>query len=400
MVDSVVTWAKEYKVDGFRFDLMGHHSKATMLKVRRALDREIYLYGEGWNFGEVADDARFVQATQLNMAGTGIGTFSDRLRDAVRGGGPFDADPRIQGFASGLYTDPNGATVNGTPEEQLARLLLYQDQIKVGLAGNLRDYRFVDRNGDTVTGSQVDYNGQPAGYASEPDETITYVDAHDNETLFDVLQYKLPPATPMADRVRMNTVALSTTALAQGPSFWHAGTDLLRSKSLDRNSYNSGDWFNRIDWAYDDSTWGSGLPPRDDNVSKWEFMRPLLADPALEPSPADVRAARDRAAELLRIRFSSPLFRLGSAREIQRRVSFPAGGPGVIVMAIDDRIVVVFNATPDTTMQTIPSLDRRRFELHEVQARGGDPVVKASRASRGTFTVPARTTAVFVSRTR
>jgi pullulanase-type alpha-1,6-glucosidase len=403
MVESVVTWARQYKVDGFRFDLMGHHSKASMLKVRRALDkldRDIYVYGEGWNFGEVADDARFVQATQLNMAGTGIGTFSDRLRDAVRGGGPFDEDPRIQGFASGLFTDPNGAAVNGTREQQRARLLLYQDQIKVGLAGNLRDYRFVDRNGQTVTGSQVDYNGQPAGYAAEPDETITYVDAHDNETLFDVLQYKLPQVTSMADRVRMNTVALSTTALAQGPSFWHAGTDLLRSKSLDRNSFNSGDWFNRIDWSYEDSTWGSGLPPRGDNLSKWEFMRPLLADPGLEPSAADIRAARDRAAELLRIRFSSPLFRLGSAREIQRRVSFPAGGPGVIVMAIDDRIVVVFNATPAATTQTIPSLADRRFALHEVQARGGDPVVKGSRASRGAFTVPGRTTAVFVSRTR
>ena len=411
MVESVVTWARQYKVDGFRFDLMGHHSKANMLAVRRALDgltlkrdgvdgRRIYVYGEGWNFGEVMNDARFVQATQLNMAGTGIGTFSDRLRDAVRGGGPFDDDPRIQGFASGLFTDPNGAAVNGTPEEQRARLLLYQDQIKVGLAGNLRDYRFVDRNGQTVTGSQVDYNGQPAGYAAEPDDTITYVDAHDNETLFDVLQYKLPQGTSMADRVRMNTVALSTTALAQGPSFWHAGTDLLRSKSLDRNSFNSGDWFNRIDWSYEDSTWGSGLPPRGDNVSKWDFMRPLLADPDLEPSPADIRAARDRAAELLRIRFSSPLFRLGSAREIQRRVSFPAGGPGVIVMAIDDRIVVVFNATPDPTTQTIPSLAGRRYELHEVQARGGDPVVKGSRSSRGSFTVPGRTTAVFVSRTR
>jgi pullulanase-type alpha-1,6-glucosidase len=398
MVESVVTWAREYKVDGFRFDLMGHHSKATMLKVRRALGRDVYLYGEGWNFGEVADDARFVQATQLNMAGTGIGTFSDRLRDAVRGGGPFDEDPRIQGFASGLFTDPNGAPVNGTPEAQRARLLLYQDQIKVGLAGNLRDYRFVDRNGQTVTGSQVDYNGQPAGYAAEPDETITYVDAHDNETLFDVLQYKLPQATSMADRVRMNTVALSTTALAQGPSFWHAGTDLLRSKSLDRNSFNSGDWFNRIDWSYEDSTWGSGLPPRGDNVSKWGFMRPLLADPRLEPSPADIRAARDRAAELLRIRFSSPLFRLGSAREIQRHVRFPAGGPGVIVMTIDDRIVVVFNATPGATTQTIPALAGRRFELHEVQARGGDPVVKGSRASRGAFSVPGRTTAVFVRR--
>ena len=413
MVESIVTWAREYKVDGFRFDLMGHHSKANMLNVRRALDsltlrrdgvdgRRIYVYGEGWNFGEVANNARFVQASQLNMAGTGIGTFSDRLRDAVRGGGPFDADPRIQGFASGLFTDPNDAPVNGTPEQQRAKLLLHHDQIKVGLAGNLRDYRFVDRTGQTVTGAQVDYNGQPAGYAAEPDETITYVDAHDNETLFDVLQYKLPRARTMADRVRMNTVALSTVALAQSPAFWHAGTDLLRSKSLDRNSYNSGDWFNRIDWSATESTWGSGLPPREDNEAKWEYMRPLLADPSLEPSPADIRAARDRAAELLRIRFSSPLFRLGSAREIQRRVSFPTGGPdqtpGVIVMAIEGRddIVVVFNATPDRTTQTIPV--RGRYALHPVQARGGDPVVRTSSyRSDGSFTVPGRTTAVFVA---
>ena len=206
MIDSLVTWAREYKVDGFRFDLMGHHSKANMRDVRRALDRltlgrdgvdgkAILLYGEGWNFGEVANDARFVQATQANMAGTGIGTFSDRLRDAVRGGGPFDEDPRIQGFGSGLYTDPNGAPVNGAPADQLARLLLYQDQIKVGLAGNLRSYTFVDRTGATVTGSDVDYNGQPAGYAADPSETVTYVDAHDNETLFDALQYKLPQPT-------------------------------------------------------------------------------------------------------------------------------------------------------------------------------------------------------------
>ncbi len=415
MVESVVTWAREYKVDGFRFDLMGHHSKANMLKVRRALDaltlrrdgvdgRRIYVYGEGWNFGEVADDRLFVQATQRNMAGTGIGTFSDRLRDAVRGGGPFDEDPRqLQGFASGLFTDPNESTTE-TPEQQRARLLLNHDQIKVGLAGNLRDYRFVDRTGATVTGSQVDYNGQPAGYAAEPDETITYVDAHDNETLFDILQYKLPRATTMADRVRMSTVALSTTALAQSPSFWHAGADLLRSKSLDRNSYDSGDWFNRIDWSQRESTWGSGLPPRADNESKWALMRPLLADPALEPGAADIRAAADRAAELLRIRFSSPLFRLGSAREIQRRVSFPTGGPGqtpgVIVMAIrGDResIVVVFNATPQPTTQAVPGLTGR-YALHKVQAHGGDPVVKRSSYRSGSFTVPARTTAVFVER--
>ncbi len=425
MVDSVVTWAREYKVDGFRFDLMGHHSKANMLAVRAALDaltprkdgvdgKRIYLYGEGWNFGEVANDARFVQATQLNMANTGIGTFSDRLRDAVRGGGPFDDDPRIQGFGTGLYTDPNGAAVNGTPAEQRARLLLYQDQIKVGLAGNLRDYRFVDRDGNLVRGSQVDYNGQPAGYAGDPSETITYVDAHDNETLFDVLQYKLPQATSMADRVRMNTVALATTALAQGPAFWHAGGDLLRSKSLDRNSYNSGDWFNRVDWTYRDSTWGSGLPPRGDNESKWDYMRPLLSDPALEPHVQDIRAAHARALDLLRIRFSSPLFRLGSAGLVQQRVSFPTGGPdqtpGVIVMRLDDRagpdldrrwegVVVVFNASGEATSQPVPALAGTRYRLHPVQAHGADPVVRTASydIATGTFTVPARTVAVFVT---
>jgi pullulanase-type alpha-1,6-glucosidase len=406
LLDSVRTWATEYKVDGFRFDLMGHQPKALMVQLRRQLDRltlardgvdgkRIYLYGEGWNFGEVANDARFVQATQLNLFGTGIGSFTDRLRDAVRGGGPFDANPRVQGFATGLYTDPNGDTVNGTPDEQLARLRHSEDLIKLGLAANLRDYTFTDSNGQTVKGSEVDYNGSPAGYAAEPDETITYVDAHDNETLFDVLQYKLPQATPMADRVRMNTIALATTALGQSPSFWHAGNDLLRSKSLDRNSYDSGDWFNRIDWSGEESTWGSGLPPRPDNEAKWGFQRPLLEDPLLKPSATDIRAAHERADELLAIRFSSPLFRLGSAAEIQRRVSFPASAPGVITMNLDNRIVVVFNATPEATTQTVPGTAGRSFALHPVQARGGDPVVKQARFDAGGFTVPARTVAVY-----
>jgi pullulanase-type alpha-1,6-glucosidase len=426
VVDSVVTWAREYKVDGFRFDLMGHQPKANILAVRAALDRltvahdgvdgrRIYLYGEGWNFGEVANDARFVQATQANMAGTGVGTFSDRLRDAVRGGGPFDEDPRIQGFGTGLYTDPNGDPVNGTPDEQRARLLLYQDQIKVGLSGNLRGYRFVDRTGTLVSGAQVDYNGQPAGYAADPSETITYVDAHDNETLFDTSQYKLPRGTAMADRVRMNTVALATTAFCQGPVFWHAGTDLLRSKSLDRNSFNSGDWFNRIDWTGAESTWGSGLPPRADNEAKWDYMRPLLSDPALAPRQADILAAHRQALDLLRIRNSSPMFRLGSAAAIQQRLSFPTGGPaqtpGVIVMALDDHdgrdldprwegIVVVFNASDAATTQTVPALAGGHYRLHPVQAGGSDPVVRTSSydAGTGTFSVPARSVAVFVTR--
>ena len=282
------------------------------------------------------------------------------------------------------------------------------------MAGNLRDYEFVDRTGATVTGADVDYNGQPAGYAGDPSETITYVDAHDNETLFDVLQYKLPQATSMDDRVRMNTVALATTALAQGPSFWHAGSDLLRSKSLDRNSFDSGDWFNRIDWSATESTWGSGLPPRTDNESKWVYMLPLLGDGDLEPAPDDLADATAAAAELLRIRFSSPLFRLGTADRIQDRVAFPIGGPGqtpgVITMTLDDQggrdldprwegIVVVFNATPDTQTQIVPTLAGEAYTLHPVQAGGSDSTVKSAtyNAATGAFTVPPRTVAVFTT---
>ena len=423
VVDSIVTLARTYKLDGFRFDLMGHHPKQNILDVRRALDaltvqrdgvdgKGIYLYGEGWEFGEVAGDARFVQATQDTMGGTGVGTFNDRLRDAVRGGTVLDEDPRAQGFASGLFTDPSGAEVNGTEAEQRERLLLAHDQIKVGLTGNLEGYRFVDRTGATVTGAQVDYEGAPAGYTEDPQEAITYVEAHDNTTLFDALALKLPQDTSMADRVRMQTLALGTTAFSQGVVFWHAGAETLRSKSLDENSYDSGDWFNVLDHTGTDNGFGRGLPPEADNGETWDVARPLLADPALRPAPADIAAASARARELLAIRRSSPLFTLGTARSVQERVSFPTGGPeqtpGVIVMRLDDAagrdldparegLVVVFNASDEATTQAVPGTAGSVWALHPVQAAGADEVVKGSAhdAAAGTFTVPARTVAVF-----
>ena len=422
MVDSLVTWARDYKVDGFRFDLMGHHSRSSMLEVREALDEltlerdgvdgaGIQLYGEGWNFGEVANNRLFVQATQGQLGGTQIGTFSDRLRDAVRGGGPFDDDPRKQGFGSGLGTDPNGADVNG---DAMARLAHETDLVQLGLAGNLRSFTFrSEEQGTVVDGTQVDYNGSPAGYADEPDEVITYVDAHDNETLFDALTYKLPVATSMDDRVRMNTVSLATTALAQTPSFWHAGADLLRSKSLNRDSYDSGDWFNELDWTGEDNGFGHGLPPEQVNSAKWPYMKPLLADPALKPSAAQAQQASAMAQDLLELRFSSPLFRLGSADLINEKVSFPVSGtdaahPGVVVMRIDDTVgadvdpalrglVVVINASPERVEQEVPGLTGTAH-LSPVQANGADPVVRQSSYDEGsaTLTVPARTVAVFV----
>ncbi|WP_199424661.1 pullulanase-type alpha-1,6-glucosidase [Actinotalea solisilvae] len=424
MVDSVVTWARDYKVDGFRFDLMGHHSVETMQAVRDALDAlterrdgvdgsAVYLYGEGWNFGEVADNRLFTQATQGQLDGTGIGTFSDRLRDAVRGGGPFDENPRIQGFGSGAFTDPNGDPVNGTEAEQLARLQHQADLVRLGLAGNLEDYAFVTADGELSTGAEIDYNGQPAGYATSPEEVVTYVDAHDNETLFDSMTLKLPQDTPMADRVRLNTVSLATTALAQTPSFWHAGTDLLRSKSLDRNSYNSGDWFNEVDWSGQESTFGRGLPPAADNQDKWPFQQPLLADPALEPTPADIAAATAQAQDLLRLRFSTDLFRLGDADLIHEKVTFPGSGPdalpGVVTMHVDDTVgedvdrdldglLVVFNASDEPVEVRVAELAGADYALSPVLAEGSDDVVKQTTwdEETGTVTLPARTVAALV----
>ncbi len=402
VVDSVVTWASAYGVDGFRFDLMGHHPKANLLDVRSALDRlpggkNVLLYGEGWNFGEVADNARFVQATQLNMGGTGIGTFNDRLRDAVKGGGPFDVNPHLQGFASGLFTAPNGDPINGTTAEQRSRLLHQQDQIKVGLVGNLAGYEFTDSSGRRVTGAQVDYNGAPAGYTKSPSEAVTYVDAHDNEILFDSLAYKLPPNTSATDRARMQVLALSTVVLSQGTGFVTGGSDRMRSKSLDKNSFDSGDWFNAIQWdCTAGNGFGRGLPPAWDNASRWEFAKPLLANPSVKPTCESTALAAARYQELLRIRHSSPLFSLDSAQDVQRSVSFPLSGtqetPGVITMVLrghGSTIVVVFNTTTATVSQRVPGLG----SLHAVPSV--DPAMAAASYNGTAFSVPARTVAVF-----
>ncbi|WP_430648020.1 pullulanase-type alpha-1,6-glucosidase [Agromyces sp. GXS1127] len=423
MVDSTVLWVTEYKVDGFRFDLMGHHSKDNLLAVRAALDEltlaedgvdgsAVFLYGEGWNFGEVADNARFVQATQGQLGGTGIATFNDRLRDGVHGGSPVAGDSKYeQGFGTGLAGEPNGLPTRSA--DQVRNLGQQTDLVKIGLAGNLRDFEFTGYDGVVKTGAEVDYNGAPAGYADEPDEVINYVDAHDNETLFDLGVLKLPQETSMADRIRMNTLSLATVTFSQSPSFWHAGTELLRSKSLDRNSYNSGDWFNRIDWTGQESTFGSGLPMQADNEDHWPVMAELLADPALKPTAEDIAAAEASALDLLRVRSSVDLLQLGSAELIEQKVSFPNSGAdatdGLIVMLIDDLVgedvdqalegaLVVFNASGEPITEAIDGLAGRDFTLAKPLQTGVDEVVKETKwkAKTGTLTIPARTAAVLV----
>ena len=425
MVDSVVRWVRWYRVDGFRFDLMGHHPRAVMERVRAALDeltmetdgvdgRSVYLYGEGWNFGEVAGNALFVQATQGQLDGTGIGAFNDRLRDAVHGGGAFDPDHRVfQGFGTGLLTQPSGLD-HRSWNDQSADLAHRTDLVRLGLAGNLKDYVMTVSDGTVRRGIDLIHNGAPAAFASHPQENVNYVDAHDNETLYDLLAYKLPQGMPVAERVRMNTVCLATVTLAQSPAFWSAGTELLRSKSLDRDSYNSGDWFNAIDFSGQFNGFGRGLPPASRNESSWAIQGPLLQDDWLRPSPEEIAAARSQALDLLRLRASTPLFSLGSTRLIQDKLTFPGAGfgapAGVIVMLIDDTrgghdvdpeldaVLVVINASGQTLTQPLPELVGRDFRLSPIQAEGADEVVRRTGFDRasGTISVPARTVAVLV----
>jgi pullulanase-type alpha-1,6-glucosidase len=417
MVDDLVHWARDYKVDGFRFDLMGHHMKRNMEAARDALhaltpERDgvdgsaIYLYGEGWDFGEVGQGKRGVNATQGNMAGTGIGTFNDRLRDAARGGSPFN-DRREQGFATGLFTAPGGFNQGGAAERN--RLLEQMDKIRAGLAGNLRGYSFVARSGASTPGSAQ------GAYTLDPQETINYVSAHDNETLFDKIAFAAPASLSAAERARMQTMALSLVALGQGVPFFHAGSEILRSKSFDADSYNSGDWFNAIDFTYARNNFGAGLPPAGKNRDRYPIIRTILGRADIAPGGDEILASADRFRMLLSVRRASPLFRLRTAADVAARLGFlntgPMQIPGLIVMTLADegegradldpacsRLVVVFNANPEAVTFGDPSWQGASFALHPALAASADPVLRGAAFSpvQGAVRVPGRTTAVFV----
>jgi pullulanase len=415
MIDSVTLWATEYGIDSFRFDLMGHQPRATMEalheRVSQAAHRNVQLIGEGWNFGEVADGARFVQASQLSLNGSGIGTFNDRERDAVRGGSAGDAGidmVRRQGYINGLSYDPN-AQATGTQ----ADLLRTADLVRAGLAGSIRSYPLVTAADRTLRLDAIDYNGQPAGYASEPAEAVNYVENHDNQTLFDINVLKLPLSTSSADRARVQVLGMAIDAFSQGIAYFHAGIDLLRSKSLDRNSFNSGDWFNRIDWSYQDNYFGTGLPQQDDNGKDWALLAPLLANSALKPAPADIAFARDAFRDLLRIRASSTLFRMRTAADVRRRLRFFNVGsrqePTVIAAHLDGRgypgarfgaISYFINVDKVAHVIVDTQANGKRMTLHPVHLAPGAADERAKAAGydsfTGTYSIPPRTAVVFV----
>ncbi len=424
MIDSAVVWARDYRIDSFRFDLMGHQPKDAMLRlqaaVNRAAGRHVHLIGEGWNFGEVKDGARFVQAAQGALNGTGIATFSDRGRDALRGGGCCDGPADVmsrQGWINGLHYDRNEAAVKagqGTAQ-QLAQAA---DLVRVALAGTLKSYRsnWADglEAGRERSAAELDYAGQAAGYASQPGEVVNYVENHDNPTLFDINVFKLPRGTSAEDRARVQVLGLAVVALSQGVAYFHAGGEVLRSKSLDRNSFDSGDWFNRLDWTLTDNGFSAGLPPKSENESMWPLMAPLLEDPAIKPSSAPIRFTRDAFMDWLRIRASTPLLRLRTAHQVQQRLSFPrALGPQqhtTIVGHLQGRglagarfqeLLYAINVDLKPAVLALPRFKGQAWALHPVQRapQAADKRAQSEArwdAQRGELTVPPRTAVVYV----
>lgn len=388
MQDSLLMWAQHYKYDAFRFDIMSQASKDTMLKLRdsvQAIDEDNYFYGEGWT----RIDRGYQQANQLNMAGTEIGTYNDRIREAIRQGNIFS---------------PNSDA-----------LLSDQDKVKMSMVGTLQDYVLETSAGVASNTSNL------GGYALDPADIINYVSKHDNETLWDQLNYTLPMDISLSERVRAQNVAIGIPLVSQGIPFLQMGGDLLRSKSMDRNTYDAGDWFNFVDFTYETNNWNVGLPLAEDNETRWSEMGEFIYSPERAASMADIMFASDVFNELLSIRMSSPLFRLTSADEIIDRVGFHNIGAnqqkGLIAMSIDDglaaedqairtdldmqndAVVVIVNTGYEEKSISINTATG--FSLHALQMNSSDEAVRGASFSEsddgnGTFTVPALTIAVFV----
>ncbi|CAK0912029.1 unnamed protein product, partial [Prorocentrum cordatum] len=287
--------------------------------------------------------------------------------------------------------------------DQARALLVAADKVRLGLAGSVRDFRLsedCDGNADVLA---RDAHGGGIAYTGAPAEAVNYVSAHDNETLYDNTVWKMPPSLfSPEERARANWLCSAVVLLAHGVPFLHAGDEVLRSKSLDRDSYNSGDWFNALDFDGERSAFGSGLPPHSKNGEKWDLMRPLLEDPSLRPTREMAAATTAKLLELLRVRRSTPLIGLWDAADVLEKVTFPCCGPsqppGVVVMQTRNgppagaaagaagtlcpnlaRVVVVLSARLEECRVPVCPPGGGGLRLHPLQAASEDARTRTAR---------------------
>ena len=220
IVESVVYWATEYHIDGFRFDLMGIHDIETMNAIRAALDKvdkTIFVYGEGWTAAAspLAESKRAVKKNAKELEN--IAVFSDDIRDALTGSWMH---PQIPGFVSG--TDS------------------LEESVKFGVVG-------ATKHAD-INYAKLLYSKAP--YVNNPSQVINYVSCHDDKCLVDKLNASRPQGASDEELVRFNKLAQTIVFTSQGVPFIYAGEELYRNKKGIHNTYQSPDSINRIDWNF------------------------------------------------------------------------------------------------------------------------------------------------------
>ncbi|MED1594431.1 MULTISPECIES: type I pullulanase [Bacillus] len=288
MIDSVVYWAKEYNLDGFRFDLMGIHDVETMNTIRKAInqiDPSIILHGEGWDLNTpLAPELKANQKNAEKMKG--IAHFNDDIRDGLKGS---------------VFGDKDNGFVNGMQN--------MEERIKKGITAGM------------------DYDKKVYTY-QDPEQVLTYVEAHDNHTLWDKLQLTNPGDSEEV-RKQMHKLSSSIILTSQGVSFLHAGQEFMRTKYGDHNSYKSPDSINQMDWVR--------------------------------------RAAFDKEVEymkgLIELRNNHSAFRMTSVEQIKKHLTFIDAPKNVVAYTLDgkangnknDYFVVAHNANREAVEITLPS---------------------------------------------
>lgn len=342
IVDSVIYWAREYHIDGFRFDLMGLHDIETMKEIRIKLDeidKTIIMYGEGWTGGgtplrpeDSAVKQNIVKLDKMQIAG-----FSDDTRDGIKGH---------------VFNSTEKGFVNG----------------KQGLEETIK-YCIVGATGqEGINYDRVIYSH--FAWANEPYQCINYISAHDNYTLWDKLALSNPEVS-LNQRISMNKLAAAIILTSQGIPFFQAGEEFLRTKrngdgSLNHDSYNSNDSINNLEW--------NRVQQYKDVV---EYYRGLI-----------------------KLRKKYKAFRMGSSEEIKFNLKFLERGESfykdnVVAYQISDnsgkifnnKIVVIFNANDDEAFIDLKEcgwrvlVNKEKAGIDEIYAVTGNNITVPSKSA-------------------
>ena len=307
MIESVKYWYNEYRVDGFRFDLMGCHDIETMNIIRQELsklDPSIFIYGEGWSASSctLPNDQLGMKANIPQMPG--IAAFSDEIRDALRG--PFSDDSKP-------------GWLGGAPD--------CEESLKFGIVGAISHPQ--------VDMSKVNYSKAP--WAIEPTQMMSYVSCHDDMCLVDRLKASIPSLklstgklsdAQMDELIRLDLLAQTAVFTSQGVPFMLSGEELLRNKKGVHNSYESPDSINQLDWQ---------------NKVRYPQVFKYYQD-------------------LIALRKNHPAFRLGDAHLVRKHLEFLKTPQGVVAFRLKDyagrddwrNIIVILNVNRETATVDIP----------------------------------------------